>query len=309
MAELQRASQVFSKDEIQSLRRLSGWRSTWLIVHCWGVIVATWVVVAIWPNPLTILAGVVIVGARQLGLGILFHDGAHFTLYRNKAINDWVSEWLLSRPLLGGSVTSYRKTHLTHHRFTQQPDDPDLGLSAPFPITRTSFRRKVIRDLTGQTGWKQYGSAVRQAFGDASLSWLDRLRLARRRIGPNLIVNGLLLAGLSLAGVWYLYFLLWWLPALTWNRFITRIRNIGEHAAVPDDDDRLRNTRTVLANLAECALIAPYFVNYHLEHHLLVSCPCYRLRRAHTVLMDKGLGDRMEIQPNYPAMLRQAVVA
>ena len=37
------------------------------------------------------------------------------------------------------------------------------------------------------------------------------------------------------------------------------------------------------AGLIERALIAPYFVNYHLEHHLLVSCPCYRLKQANAL--------------------------
>ena len=45
--------------------------------------------------------------------------------------------------------------HLQHHKFAQQAEDPDLGLSAPFPITRASLRRKIVRDLTGQTWFKQ----------------------------------------------------------------------------------------------------------------------------------------------------------
>ena len=61
------------------------------------------------------------------------------------------------------------------------------------------------------------------------------------------------------------------------------------------------------ANFLERALIAPYFVNYHLEHHLLVSCPCYRLPKAHALLIRKGFGPRMETKPNYLAMLRHAV--
>ena len=40
-------------------------------------------------------------------------------------------------------------------QITQQPEDPDLSLSAPFPITKESFYRKAIRDLTGQTFVKQ----------------------------------------------------------------------------------------------------------------------------------------------------------
>ena len=76
---------------------------------------------------------------------------------------------------------------------------------------------------------------------------------------------------------------------------------------VPDDNDRLRNTRTVLANIWERAFIAPYFVNYHLEHHLLVSCPCYRLPAAHRLLIDKGYGDKMETKSGYAELLGVAL--
>jgi len=100
--------------------------------------------------------------------------------------------------------------------------------------------------------------------------------------------------------------LLWVVPNLTWLLLISRIRNIGEHAVVPDDDDRLRNTRTTLAGPLMRLLVAPYWVNYHLEHHLLVACPCYNLPKAHHMLMDKGIGLQMEVQPNYWSMLKLA---
>lgn len=296
---------LLTDQELRSLTRRSPWRSTWLIVHCWGVILGTWIAVGIWTHPVTVLLGILVVGTRQLGLGILMHDGAHLRLYRNKRLNDWVCEWILSRPLLGASVDGYRKYHLQHHRFTQQPEDPDLGLSRPFPIPRASLRRKMLRDLTGQTGIKQYGAQIRSAFaGPEAAGRLARTRNGLRRLGPNLLINLGFFAGFAAAGEWYLYFLLWWVPALTWNRLVTRIRNIGEHAAVPDDDDPLRNTRTTRAGLLERAFLAPYFVNYHLEHHLFVSIPCYRLRQAHRLLLAKGWGERMEVQPDYPTMLR-----
>ena len=44
---------------------------------------------------------------------------------------------------------AYRRYHLSHHARTQQDDDPDLALSAPFPITKASYRRKFWRDITG----------------------------------------------------------------------------------------------------------------------------------------------------------------
>jgi len=37
-----------------------------------------------------------------------------------------------------------------------------------------------------------------------------------------------------------------------------------------------------------------------------VNCPHYRLPLAHRFLLDKGLGEQMEIQPGYPTVLRMA---
>lgn len=307
MTVLQRPKDFFTDDEISYLRQLNNWRGFWSILHCWGVILLTWAVVFVWTNPITVLAAIFIIGARQLGLGVLSHDGAHYTLFANRKINDWVCEWILSRPFTSGTIYGYRKYHLLHHANTQQEEDPDLHLSRPFPISRTSYRRKVWRDLSGQTGWKQYSAMFGDAF-KGETPW-QGLRNGWRRFGGNLLINLAFLAGFSLAGKWYLYFLLWWLPALTWNRFITRLRNIGEHAAVPDDNDRLRNTRTIRAAWWERAFIAPYGVNYHLEHHLIVNCPFYKLREAHEMLIEKGFADRMEVRSSYRDMLSVAVPA
>ena len=330
----QPGGELFTRAEIDDLRRLAPWRSAFQVVHCWASILLVWTICLIWTNPLTIALGVLIVGTRQLGLGILNHEAAHHLLLPNRAWNDWVAEWVLSRPLLGAGVAGYRKLHLQHHRFTQQPNDPDLGLSAPFPITRSSFMRKVWRDLSGQTAIKQHAALIRSslgqsapskvgavdaapicpegrpelvaAVGEASADWQDRVARFAHRLGPNLLINLVLLGGFVALGKGYLYVLLWVVPELTWRPLITRIRNIGEHAVVPDNADRLRNTRTTLANRLERLLLAPYFVNYHLEHHLLASVPCYKLATVHRLLISKGMLSRMEVQPGYLAMLRLA---
>jgi len=304
---LQRSRDFFTTAEIAALRDLDSWQAWWAITHCWAVILGTWIVVSLWTNALTVLFGIIIIGTRQLGLGVLSHDAAHYTLLRNRSMNDWVAQWLLNRPLLGGTINAYRKVHLGHHQYTQQANDPDLGLSRPFPIARSSLIRKIVRDLTGQTGFKQYGASIRAAFSGAT-PW-QKVSNGLNRLGANILINLVFLTGFTVAGHWYLYFLLWWVPALTWNRFVTRLRNIAEHGAVPDNDDRLRNTRTTPANWLERAFIAPYRVNYHLEHHLLVSCPFYRLPRVHQLLVNKGLESAMEIRRGYRDMLKQVVLA
>jgi fatty acid desaturase len=109
-----------------------------------------------------------------------------------------------------------------------------------------------------------------------------------------------------LAGVWWAYPLLWLVPLLTWMMVITRIRNIAEHAVVPDSNDPLRNTRTTEASLLERAFVAPYFVNYHLEHHLLFYVPCYNLPKLHNILMRGPHAARMEVRRGYLSVLSLA---
>jgi fatty acid desaturase len=281
------AADLLTPDELRGLRQRSDVRGLWCVAHAWLVILGCMVALAVYPHPLVWLAGVMIVGARQLGLAILMHDAAHGVLTERRWLNEWLGQYACSWPLFA-DMHAYRAYHLQHHRHTQQAADPDLSLSAPFPITRASFRRKILRDLTGQTMLKQRLAQFRKGV------W--RLRGA---IGFNL---GFLLV-LTMAGQWHLFFLLWVVPYFTWFPMVTRIRNIAEHAMVPDNDDPFRNARTTKANLLWRALVAPYWVNYHVEHHLIMYIPCYRLARFHRLLMAKGYGDRMELQPGYLPVL------
>src|ERR1700689_4820902 len=87
---------------------------------------------------------------------------------------------------------------------------------------------------------------------------------------------------------------------------VTRLRNRAEHAVVADRDDPVRNTRPTRAGFIERLFIAPYYVNYHLEHHLLFYVPCYNLPRVHQILARGPHAARMEVQPSYAAVLRLA---
>jgi hypothetical protein len=87
-------------------------------------------------------------------------------------------------------------------------------LSAPFPITRASYRRKFWRDSTGQTGYEQRNAQLCNALGDPCWPIARRLRHCCEKLGPQMAVNAALLAGLTLAGVWWAYPLLWLVPLL-----------------------------------------------------------------------------------------------
>jgi len=300
---------VFTPDEWSRLTSRSSWRGMWLVAHAWGTIIASVALVTIWPNPLTWLLAVMIVGTRQLGLAILMHEAAHGGLHTSKAINEFVGQWLCAVPV-GADLASYRSYHLQHHRFTQQREDPDLSLSAPFPISKDSYRRKAVRDLTGQTFVKQrlplFLALFKPAARDEPVEHESFVATGREKMVRFLAVNTLLFALFWLcgAGIWYVG--VWLVGMATWLSLVTRIRNIAEHACTSTGEDPFSHARTTLANGIERALIAPYWVNYHAEHHLFMYLPCYRLPEAHRLLVEKGLIKRMEVRPGYLDVMRLA---
>jgi len=288
---------VFTPAEWAQLSRRSSWMGLVCVASAWGVIVAAAALFIVWPNPLTYVLAVMLIGARQLGLAILMHDAAHGALHPNSKVNDWVGEWLCAAPV-GARLRSYRDYHLKHHRYTEQPEDPDLPLSAPFPITRASLWRKMVRDLTGQTFFKQRRA---QLFGGRRPG--EVVNSSNSRF---LLVNALLFAACIAAGYWWAYLALWIVPMATWFPLVTRLRNIAEHACVKAQDDPFTHARTTLANPLERLFIAPYWVHFHGEHHVFMHVPCYRLERMHNMLMDKGYWSRMHISPGYASVLSEA---
>lgn len=300
---------IFSREEWSRLNSRSSLRGLGLVAHAWGTIAGAIALVVIWPHTVTWLIAVMVVGTRQLGLAILMHEAAHGGLHTNKTVNEWVGQWLCAVPV-GADLASYRAYHLQHHKFTQQPEDPDLSLSAPFPITRESLWRKAVRDLTGQTFVKQRlpqfvslfrrGQATSEVTHDSFVASGDDKML--RFLCLNAILFGLF--WVSGAGVWF--WAVWVFAMATWLSFVTRIRNIAEHACTSTGQDPFSHARTTLASPIERLLIAPYWVNYHSEHHLFMYLPCYRLREAHRLLTAKGLVGRMEICPGYLDVMRVA---
>ena len=296
---------LLSAEELADVRKRSDLRGIWCVAHAWLVIFGSMAAFIAVPHPAVWAVGIVLVGARQLGLAILMHDAAHGVLTNGKRLNEALGQWFCAWPVFT-DLYAYRPYHLTHHRWTQQANDPDLVLSAPFPITKSSLSRKIARDLTGQTTFKQRTAQFRSAFKLKDGTFAQRMQKGFGRLGPSIAVNVGLFAALAAIGQWHVFFALWVVPFFTWFPMITRIRNIAEHAVVPDNNDPFRNARTTKANWWWRAAVAPYWVNYHVEHHLLMYVPCYNLPKLHRLLVAKGFGPKMEIQPDYMTVLKMA---
>ncbi len=297
--------EALSQEELAELLRTNDWRGWCSIALDWGVVAGAMALVAVRPNPLTVLLAIALIGARQLGFAVLMHEAAHHTLFRSRRLNDWAGNWLCAYPIWA-DLHPYRRYHLQHHAKNWTQDDPDLDLATKFPVTRDSMRRKIWRDLSGQVGWKRAKAVLKR---DLTGGFRGKTAAGTTPGWHNLrgvfVTNAILLGILAALGHPELY-LLWVVAWFTVNSLVTRIRSIAEHAMAPDPSDELRNTRTTLARRWERIFVAPNRVNFHLEHHLLMTVPLYNLPRLHRMLRERGALGGALVSRGYWPILEEA---
>lgn len=310
-----RPGDLLTREQIRALTNrtdLGGWLT---VIWTWTTIAAIFAMLAIWPNVLTFVLAVILLGGRQLALFIVAHDAAHRTLFRTRRLNDVVGDWLAARYIFN-DVRRYREHHMRHHAHTGTDGDPDLSLVRPFPTTRRSLLKRFMRDLTGQTGVRRLAAQFLMdigVFGYTVAADVERLprngrttrdyvRAGLRHFLPSLLGQLVLFAVLAACGHAWLY-AAWAVAYMTTFSLYVRIRSMAEHACMEMSPHPLRNTRTARAGLIARMTLAPLNVNYHQEHHLMASVPWYRLPALRRALREKGLGRNGSL-PDYADVLR-----
>lgn len=294
MSNTLKLSDALSKEELTGLRKKSDLKAAVTLLWTWGLIVGAFALAIVWTNPLTILLGIIVIGGRQLGLGIINHDCAHSAFFKNKSVNEFVGQWLAAVPI-NSSLAGYRAYHLEHHKFAGTENDPDLIFVKNYPVSADSLRRKFMRDLTGQTGFRDTKRKLKN--------------LSLTKNGGWILFHIAMLATLTAFGAPWAY-LMWWAAEIFVYPAVVRLRQIGEHGTAKDrssPDPRL-NTGTTIAPWWQKILIAPNNVNYHLEHHFLASIPPYNLKKLHRLLSERGFYEGYDcISYGYGDVLKRAV--
>ncbi|MCG8416628.1 MAG: fatty acid desaturase family protein [Proteobacteria bacterium] len=316
-----RVAQLFSRDEIAYLTTASDLRGLLSLMTTWGLVAGALALFAWLPHWTTAVVAVIVIGGRQLALAVLMHECAHRSLFRSRLLNEFCGQWLCGAPVWT-HLTKYRKHHWRHHNHTGTEDDPDLGLVKPFPTSRRSLARKLLRDITGIAGIKRIVAILLMDFGylqytasvDARVipqqgrRVRDVLRCGLGNILPVFLTNAGLFLLLHALGQAALY-LLWVAAYLTTFSVFIRVRSIAEHACTDRSPDAFANTRTTRAGLLARLTVAPHHVNYHLEHHLLMTVPHYRLAAMHRMLRARLAPNEIHIASGYLHVLRQVSAA
>ena len=292
-------------EESKYLLARSDLQAGWLVARTWLGVLGLLAFAEVAPHPISYLLIWILLPGRQLGLAVLMHEAGHGTLFRSRWANQLIGQWLCALPTFN-NLNAYAQRHLQHHRKVGTQEDPDLSNYDMYPIDRRSFFRKVIRDLTGQTGFKLLLSSGLFRVAQFSDTGDGDRWILLKQVGFQLCLLGLLMA-LGIGWTW----LLWFGTFMTSYMFVIRLRQIAEHAAVPnanDTDPRL-NTRTVDAPRWQLLLVAPNYVNFHMEHHLMPGIPCYHLAHFRTILKRKGLLADIPLFTSYWQVVSHTVMA
>jgi len=294
------------KEVVRELTRRSAWRASAAILADVAVLaIAIAAALAYWPNPLVLIAAVILIGSRQHALFVIAHDAAHYLLYERRWLNDVAGRACAAAQ--GLSMCTYRVIHRLHHNNLYGALDPDTALHGGYPRGRMYLARKLVKDLCGLTAWKTYayflgGAPALNTATQVALRPLDDTSLKLRdeaRSDRNLVIALHLIALVAFAASGYLvqYLVLWVLPLVTVVQAILRLRAIAEHGATTDFSSPLTAARTNLGPAWLRWLIFPHNVNYHVEHHLYASVPQYNLPRLHAQMKRHGILEGAEVMP------------
>ena len=99
------------------------------------------------------LGGILLMGLAHHRLSIVGHEASHYTLFRNRVLNEVVSNWCCMYGLIS-TTHIYRLQHMAHHQFVNDPEkDPDLqymsviGAKYNHPYGRWRFLRNIAFPL------------------------------------------------------------------------------------------------------------------------------------------------------------------
>ena len=317
----QGARKSLTREELAHFTQLSLPRSLWCLIQTYGLLALTIAlglyalsIITLQPlvgAPLLVMA-FILMGCWQHWLAIISHESTHYRLFESRAANDWVGR--ISGMLIGVSTFSYRIVHRLHHNHLYEEIDPDMALMAGYPRGKAYLWKKLLKDISGFTAWRNYlyffgAPAANAVTGQKQDPLADTTSSLRRlALRDRWIVVGFHVAmplWMFAIGYGIEYLVLWVLPAITVQAFILRLRAVAEHGAPSDTSTALGAARTNVAipALVRTALF-PHSVNYHLEHHLYPAVPHYRLAQLHALLKERGVLDGAEVRTFAQTMTR-----
>ncbi|MEP0871353.1 fatty acid desaturase [Trichocoleus desertorum AS-A10] len=259
--------------------------AAWVLATHWGGFWCLWACV-----PLYILAA-----AALHGISLFTHEGVHSVLSPHPHWNRGLS-MVCAIPVLQ-NYAAYKVLHLKHHKHLGAQGDPDHYKN----YTHWSWLVFLMHWGRLLVGYPVYIIAI------PLLGFWQGNRRDRLWIGLEVILLGLLIAGVVLSPIPRSLLVHGWLIPMLLINGMVNIRGMSQHTLLEHETDLIRGTRTLLTNP-----VTRFFMcneNYHLEHHLYPAVPWYHLPQLHKELQAELESRGAPYLPSYFDFVREFVVA
>lgn len=194
---------------------------------------------------------------------VIAHDATHYLLFRNRTLNDHLANFLVAYLSLH-DVRQFRKTHMRHHKFLQQDEDPDKDF---YILTAKALARDLLLITFFQT-LRSNGDKVRKSL----MVFVYQVAIFSVFVASN--------GSFAQALLHYLLFFIY--PLFSVFLVILRIRAHAQHFTASGN----ATTRTTDPGFFQGLFIGQK-MEYHFEHHLFPDIPYYNLRTMHERLKQK----------------------
>ncbi|GIN07740.1 fatty acid desaturase [Shouchella clausii] len=277
---------TFSKDiknRVRALQERDNWRNLFTIAFDWLVIIGAIALVQTFPMWWVYLISIAIIGSRMRAFDNLMHEASHFQLFKNKILNKWIACFFVAFPVFT-SFTAYCQSHYLHHRHLwHEQKDPDtkryalMGLDKPQDDIRSFILRHVLKPLT-------LTHVPKYIYGTIKVNILTKEEPISEKVAKSLFWPVIVLLSVVF-DFWLELFLFWFIPLLTTFQIIRYWAEMAEHSGLKNTHE-LYSSRNTFGNPIQRFFLHPHHDNYHLVHHLFPAVPHYRLKKAHTILME-----------------------
>ncbi|MBC7916218.1 MAG: fatty acid desaturase [Rhodoferax sp.] len=215
------------------------------------------------------------------------HDATHRSASSNVTVNDWIGRVGLLMVAPQVSLSTFRYSHMIHHRFTNDPKDPDHYVHGP-------WWNILLRWMSWDASYVAYNLRSGDPRGIKTIK--DTLPLA--------LLTVAVAVALTVAGYGLEVLMLWLIPSrivtallaftFLWLPHVVRDEN-GRLAHISTGDPAMDNltagTTIRIGNEGMLDTLMQWH-NYHLLHHLWPTTPSYN-HRAVWRLMEPELRQRM----------------
>lgn len=197
----------------------------------------------------------------------IVHEAAHALICSHKMLNNWVGRISLAMVSITPFFRTYRFLHITHHRFTNDPEnDPDFfcggGSRWTLPL------RWAVMDIAYIMAYLRPGNYDSRPKEEKTEFWIA------------ISFAVILLVWIGWMGWWVEFFLLYVIPTRISIFILAIVFDYLPH--YPHQCTGRENQYVATSNRVGLEwLITPLLLgqNYHLSHHLYPVAPFYRYRK------------------------------